>query len=79
MADPIYTGTIKRLVSDRGFGFIEIDGDGGEVFFHRSATTPNGALRGFDAMREGQRVTFDTEPGPKGLRAINVSQQTTAR
>jgi CspA family cold shock protein len=61
------TGTIKRLVSDKGFGFI-LAGDGAEYFFHSSAcvTAP------FDTLREGQDVTFDVGQGPKGPRAENV-------
>jgi cold shock protein len=60
-------GTIKRLVSDKGFGFIEA-GDGNEYFSHNSACnqTP------FDALREGQAVTFERGQGPKGPRGENV-------
>ena len=60
-------GTIKRMVSEKGFGFILAE-DGAEYFFHQSACsgTP------FDSMREGQRVTFDRGQGPKGPRAENV-------
>ena len=61
------TGTIKRLVSDKGFGFIEAGGDQ-EYFFHQSACT---GMR-FDELREGQRVTFEVGRGPKGPRAENV-------
>jgi len=63
-------GTIKRLVSDKGFGFIEAE-DGSEYFFHQSACsgTP------FDDLREGQSVTFDKGQGPKGPRAENVRLQ----
>lgn len=60
-------GTIKRLVRDKGFGFISVD-SGAEYFFHRSACT--GAA--FDDLREGQSVTFDVGQGPKGPRAENV-------
>src|SRR3954469_20386508 len=59
-------GTIKRLVRDRGFGFIRDDG-GQEWFFHRSSVQGN-----FDQLNEGQRVSFDEEPSPKGPRAGNV-------
>lgn len=59
-------GTIKRIVRDRGFGFIKGDG-GREWFFHRS--TVQGT---FDDLDEGQRVSFDEEPSPKGPRAANV-------
>ncbi|HVC18942.1 MAG TPA: cold shock domain-containing protein [Vicinamibacterales bacterium] len=61
------SGTIKRLVRDRGFGFIKDEG-GQEWFFHRSAVS-DGA---FDQLSEGQRVAFDEEPSPKGPRAGNV-------
>ena len=60
------TGTIKRLVSDKGFGFVAA-ADGNEYFFHQSA-----CVDGFDQLREGQAVTFDTGQGPKGPRAENV-------
>ncbi len=60
-------GTIKKLIRDRGFGFITAQ-DGAEVFFHRNAVqgTP------FDSLTEGQAVIFDTEQGDKGPRAANV-------
>ena len=61
------TGTIKRLVSDKGFGFIAA-GDGNEYFFHNSACS---GVR-FDELREGQNVTFEKGQGPKGPRAENV-------
>jgi cold shock protein len=61
------TGTVKRLVSDKGFGFIAA-GDGMEYFFHQSAC--NGVP--FDSLREGQSVTFEKGQGPKGPRAENV-------
>ena len=61
------TGMVKRLVRERGFGFITPQ-DGPEVFFHRSAL--QGA--GFDALTEGQAVEFDVESGDKGPRAANM-------
>jgi CspA family cold shock protein len=60
-------GTIKRLVSDKGFGFI-LSEDGNEYFFHQSAC--NGMR--FDDLREGQAVTFTKGQGPKGPRAEDV-------
>jgi CspA family cold shock protein len=60
-------GTIKRLVHDKGFGFIAESG-GPEYFFHRSACTGIN----FDDLREGQAVTFEKGQGPKGPRAENV-------
>ena len=60
-------GTIKRLVSDKGFGFVT-DGSGQEYFFHQSACDS------FQSLREGQAVTFQTGQGPKGPRAENVRE-----
>ena len=60
-------GTIKRLVSDKGFGFI-LSQDGTEYFFHStSCDIP------FDDLREGQSVTFERGQCPKGPRAERVS------
>lgn len=59
-------GTIKRLVGDKGFGFI-LASDGNEYFFHSSACD-----RPFDDLREGQAVSFERGQGPKGPRAERV-------
>jgi len=61
------TGTIKKLVRERGFGFIQ-GSDGVETFFHRSALSGEG----FDTLTEGQAVEFDIERGAKGPRATNM-------
>jgi len=60
-------GTIKRIIRDRGFGFIRT-AEGQEVFFHRSS------LQGldFDALKEGVRVELEVERGDKGPRAASV-------
>ena len=63
-------GQIKRLIRDRGFGFIVAE-DGKEVFFHRSAL----AGEDFDALEEGTGVEFDLEKGPKGPRAVNIKAE----
>ena len=60
-------GMIKRLVRDRGFGFIRDEG-GQEWFFHRSSVTAGS----FESLNEGQRVAFDEEPSAKGPRAGNI-------
>jgi len=57
------TGTIKKLVRERGFGFIQ-GSDGVETFFHRSALSGEG----FDTLTEGQAVEFDIERGAKTRR-----------
>ncbi len=54
-------GTIKRINSDRGFGFIAPDGASDDLFFHMSAV----ADRAFDQLREGQRVTFEPGTDPR--------------
>lgn len=64
----MHTGKIKKLVRDRGFGFIS-DTDGNEVFFHQSSLV--GVA--FDALKEDENVEFDVEKSDKGPRAINVS------
>lgn len=61
-------GTIKKLVGDRGFGFIAAE-DGVEYFFHRSAL--DRALN-FDSLQGGERVQFDIEPSQRGPRAQRV-------
>ncbi len=60
-------GTIKKLIRDRGFGFINAE-DGREIFFHR-----NGLVDcDFDSLSEEQKVEFEVEKTPKGPNAINV-------
>ena len=60
-------GTIKRVVRDRGFGFIRST-DGQEVFFHR-----NGLQQiDFEGLQEGATVEFEVEQSEKGPRATNV-------
>ena len=62
------SGTITRVVRDKGFGFIADDNQQQEYFFHSSA------CRGtrFEELREGQRVTFEVGQSAKGPRAENV-------
>jgi len=63
-------GEIKKLIRDRGFGFIRAE-DGNEVFFHHSS------LEGieYDSLEEGSKVEFSVERGPKGERATNMRLQ----
>ena len=62
------TGTVKKLVPERGFGFITSD-DGKDYFFHRSVLA---STLDFDRMVGGEKVQFDVEQDPKGARARNV-------
>lgn len=59
-------GTIKKLVVDRGFGFIAQDN--GDIFFHCTAVV--GAS--FEDLHEGQTVEYQTEQGKRGPQAIGV-------
>jgi cold shock protein len=61
------TGTIARLLIDKGFGFIR-DESGLEHFFHRSSVRETV----FELLREGQRVEFAPEDSQKGPRAGNI-------
>ena len=63
----MHTGKIKKLVRERGFGFIS-DTDGRELFFHQSGLVD---LK-FDSLNEEQAVTFEVESSDKGPRAISV-------
>ena len=64
-------GTIKKLVKEKGFGFIS--GDKGDVFFHHSGVV-GGTI---ETLQEGQSVSYDVEQGKggKGPRAINVTPE----
>ena len=62
------TGTISKVISDKGFGFIQGE-DRQEYFMHRSAVR-DGSV--FEQLCEGQSVVFDAGRGDKGLRAENV-------
>ena len=61
-------GTGKWFNAEKGFGFIEVDGGGKDVFVHQSAIE----TRGFRTLDEGQRVEFDIVDGPKGPNADAV-------
>ena len=62
------TGTIKRVVADRGFGFITAE-DGKDYFFHRGGLDSS---IDFDRLVGGEPVVFEVEASPKGPRANSV-------
>ena len=63
------TGTIKKIIRERGFGFITPDEGNEDVFFSRSSLAPKIY---FEDLREGDEVEFLMRPGEKGPRALNV-------
>ncbi|HWH37690.1 MAG TPA: cold shock domain-containing protein [Candidatus Limnocylindrales bacterium] len=62
------TGTIKKVVAERGFGFITAE-DTKEYFFHRNSLDSS---LDFDRLVGGERVQFEIEDSPKGPRASRV-------
>ncbi len=68
------TGTVKWFNDAKGFGFIEPDGGGSDIFAHFSAI----AMDGFKTLKQGSRVTFEIQQGPKGQLAQNIQSQPSA-
>ncbi len=62
------TGTVKWFNSEKGFGFIEQDGGGADVFVHYSAISGGG----YRELQEGQKVEFEVVQAQKGPQAENV-------
>jgi cold shock protein len=65
------TGTVKWFNDSKGFGFITPDDGSKDVFVHHN----NIQAEGFKSLAEGQKVSYETEQGPKGPSAINVVAQ----
>jgi len=63
-------GTIKKLVTEKRFGFITVDGEEKDLFFHGNE------LKNvkFEELKEGDRVSFDKADSPKGPNATNVNK-----
>jgi len=62
-------GTVKWFNDAKGFGFIEPEGGGDDVFAHFSAIQ----MDGFRTLKQGSRVRFDVVQGPKGQLAQNIA------
>ncbi len=62
------TGTVKWFNDAKGFGFIEPEGGGDDVFAHFSAIQ----MEGFRTLKQGSKVRFDVVQGPKGQLAQNI-------
>ncbi|BDM62690.1 cold-shock protein [Shewanella sp. NFH-SH190041] len=67
MSDKV-TGSVKWFNEGKGFGFIQQDNGGDDVFVHFNAIISDG----FKTLSDGQRVQFNVENGKKGLQATNV-------
>jgi cold shock protein len=63
------TGTVKWFNESKGYGFITND-DGGDVFVHYAEIKGEG----FKTLKEGDKVSFEVEKGPKGPKAVNVTR-----
>jgi CspA family cold shock protein len=63
------TGVIKKIVKERGFGFITSDDGGDDIFFHRSRLAEKVF---FEDLREGEEVQFQVRPGEKGPQAFDL-------
>jgi CspA family cold shock protein len=63
-------GTIKRLIKDRGFGFITVEGEAKDLYFS-SSEVKNVK---FEELNEGDKVSFDKADSPKGPKATNVNK-----
>ncbi len=67
------TGVIKKIVADRAFGFITVEGRDKDLFFHQDKVV--GGEAAFKELKEGDKVTFDEDTtGPKGPAAVNVQK-----
>jgi cold shock protein len=62
------TGTVKWFSNDKGYGFIAPDDQGKDLFVHHSAIVGNG----YRSLNDGDKVSYETENGPKGPAATNV-------
>ncbi|MFN2615708.1 MAG: cold-shock protein [Thermoleophilaceae bacterium] len=62
------TGTVKWFSDDKGFGFITPDDGGKDLFVHHTGIVS----QGFASLEEGAKVSFESEAGPKGPKAVNV-------
>lgn len=62
------TGTVKWFNADKGFGFIAPDDGSADLFAHFSAINSGG----YRSLEENQKVSFESEQGPKGMQAMNI-------
>ncbi len=66
---PMADGEVKWFSDEKGYGFIEREGGGDDVFVHHSEIEGSGYV----SLREGQSVEFTLEEGDQGPKAVNVT------
>jgi CspA family cold shock protein len=65
------SGSVKWFSNEKGFGFIQPDDGGSDLFVHHSGIAGDG----YHSLEDGARVTYETEAGPKGTKAVNVTSE----
>jgi cold shock protein B len=65
----MHNGTVKWFNAAKGYGFITDDADQSEIFVHFSGIN----TEGYKSLEDGQKVTFDTAEGNRGIQAVNVT------
>ncbi len=68
-------GVVVKLITEKGFGFIQPEGGEKDLFFHARSVVGDVV---YDELQEGDKVTFELEDGPKGQSAINVEKVASA-
>lgn len=63
-------GIIKTIVSDKGFGFIAVDGEEKDLFFHKNEVKETT----YEELKVGDKVSFEKADSPKGPNAVNVTR-----
>jgi CspA family cold shock protein len=63
-------GTVKWFNAQKGYGFLRPEEGGKDVFVHHTAID----MKGYRSLTEGDRVSYELEPGPKGYQAILVKK-----
>lgn len=66
------SGKVKWFSESKGYGFIEPEGGGDDIFVHYSSIKSDG----FKTLNEGQTVSYNAEKGPKGMHAVEVEVTT---
>jgi len=61
-------GTIKRIIYEKGYGFITVEGEEKDIFFHRTSVEGE-----FDNLREGDEVEFEIQETDRGTQAANLT------